>query len=488
VTRGQGNLAAPGAIVLISCYELGHQPLGLAMPAAFLEAAGYEPRLLDLPIEGLPEDAIAKARFVGISVPMHTALRLGARVARRVRDLNPGARLCFFGLYASLNAEHLLAGLADHVVAGESEAALLGLIRALDAGRDPEGIGAAAPGREPAPSLAGTPFPVPSRRGLPPLGAYARLRTPQGDIRVGYVEATRGCKHLCRHCPIPPVYGGRFLVVPRETVLADIRNLVGAGAGHITFGDPDFLNAPTHALRVVGLMRAEFPAVTFDFTAKIEHLLRHRRLLGEFARLGGVFVVSAVESLSDSVLVHLDKGHTRADVERAAALVRAAGLFFRPTWVAFTPWTTLADYLEMLDFVERRDLVDAVDPVQYTVRLLVPPGSALLSRPEIRPYLRGLSREMFSYHWEHPDPRMDALAGDARRAVEAAVAGDQDCRTTFAAIRELAAAAAEGRAPRPVAPAADAGRERPPHLTEPWFCCAEPTEDQFGPVDRQLEV
>ena len=76
-----------------------------------------------------------------------------------------------------------------------------------------------------------------------PLEKYARLTMPDGRTRtVGYTEASRGCKHLCRHCPIVPVYDGVFRVVDRDVVLEDIRQQVAAGAQHITFGDPDFFN------------------------------------------------------------------------------------------------------------------------------------------------------------------------------------------------------------------------------------------------------
>ncbi len=122
-------------------------------------------------------------------------------------------------------------------------------------------------------------------------------------IPAGYTEATRGCHHTCLHCPVVPVYQGRFFAIPRPTVLDDIRRQVRAGVGHITFGDPDFLNGPTHALRICREMHAEFPGVTFDFTARIEHLLQHRDLLPEFRELGCVFVLSAVEIVSDRILL-----------------------------------------------------------------------------------------------------------------------------------------------------------------------------------------
>ena len=185
-----------------------------------------------------------------------------------------------------------------------------------------------------------------------------------------------------------PVYDGRFFVVPVETVLADVRQQVAAGASHVTFGDPDFLNGPRHALAVARALHAEFPSVTFDFTAKVEHLLRERQHLPELAALGCAFIVTAAESLDDRVLGHLDKGHTRSDLVAVLGAARAAGIALRPTWVAFTPWTTLDGYREWLDFLADEALVDHVDPVQYGIRLLIPPGSLLLDLPEMRQHLR----------------------------------------------------------------------------------------------------
>ena len=453
-----------GAILLVACYELGHQPLAVAWPAAFLEREGYRPAVMDVSVEPFDAERVQRARVVLISVPMHTALRLGVTVAERVRAVNPACHVAFFGLYATLNAEHLLAGPADSVLSGEVEAALVGLVRRLETGAD----STTATRARSLPVLEKLSFPVPSRAQLPSLKKYARLERDDGQELVAYVEASRGCKHRCRHCPIPPVYGGRFFVVPVEVLLADVRQQVEAGATHVTFGDPDFLNGPGHALAVARALHGEFPRLTFDFTAKIEHLLRHRERLPELARLGASFIVSAAESLSDTVLAHLEKGHTRADIETAVRLVSAAGMTLRPTWVAFTPWTTLDDYRELLEFVETFGLVDAIDPVQFSIRLLVPPGSLLLESGAMRPFLGPLVQDAFYYRWIHPDPRMERLAGDVAALVAQAAEAREDTVTTFNRIRHLADAAAGAR------PRADLtlppGRTRPPRLTEPWFC------------------
>jgi radical SAM superfamily enzyme YgiQ (UPF0313 family) len=470
-----------GAVLLISCYELGHQPLGVAWPAAFLERAGYTPEMLDLAIEPFDEAKVRRARFVGIAVPMHTALRLGVRVAQRIRTLNPDCFICFYGLYALLNADHLRANVADAVLGGEVEGPLVELVETLE--REGDGGGRAG-GTRPGAALGRLAFPVPSRGALPGLGRYVHLARGRDRSPAGYVEASRGCLHRCLHCPITPVYGGRFFAVPRDVVLEDIRGLIAAGAGHITFGDPDFLNGPTHALKLAQALHAEFPAVTYDFTAKIEHILKHRGLFRHFAATGCAFVVSAVESLSDRVLMALEKGHTARDVPAALDVVRGAGIALRPSFVAFTPWTTLNDYRELLDFVGTEDLIDDVDPVQYTIRLLLPPGSALLARPAIQPHLGELDPAGFTHRWTHPDPLMDRLEREVRVLVERGTQAGEEASRLFERVRHAAASAAGGAPLTRSVPGTSARLAgAAPRLTEPWFCCAEPTESQLDAVE-----
>ncbi len=459
----------PGAVLLISCYELGHQPLGVASPLAFLEHAGYRPSAVDIAVQRLDADKARRSRFVGISVPMHTALRLGVRAAERVRGINPGCHIAFYGLYAHLNSDYLLEHVADSVIGGEFESALVALVQDHETGGTGDVEGVAHRDRPAGPVLRRLPFVLPSRTGLPPLTQYAHIeRNGRRDLG-GYVEASRGCLHHCLHCPIPAVYGGRFFVVPKEIVQEDIRRLVQAGATHITFGDPDFLNGPGHSLAVVRALHAEFSAVTFDFTAKVEHILERRAFFPELGRLGCAFMVTAAESMSDTVLANLEKGHTRADIYQALRIVRDAGIAFRPTWVAFTPWTTLADYCDMLDFVEAEGLIDHVDPVQYSIRLLVPPSSALLKSPTMIPYLGRLIKEAFYYEWAHPDPRMNELHRAVSTTVEQGAREEEDPGVTFYRVRRLADAAA-GKEPAAIAAVLAPARARPPRLTEPWFC------------------
>lgn len=390
--------------------------------------------------------------MVAFFLPMHTATRLAAEAMGRVRALNPGAHLCCYGLYAPLNGAYLRSLGAGTILGGEFEQGLLTTAHSLE-------TGLAAQAEQPV-SLERQQFLVPDRSGLPGPEQYAHLHIT-GEVRLaGYTEASRGCKHLCRHCPVVPVYNGRFRVVQPEVVLEDIRRQVSAGAQHITFGDPDFLNGPTHAGRIVEGLHAEFPALTYDATTKIEHLRRHRGLLPLLKRTGCILITSAVESLEDEVLCKLDKGHTRADFTDAVADCRDAGIALNATFVPFTPWTTLEGYRGLLSTLIELDLVDAVAPVQLGLRLLITAGSRLLELPDVRALTGPFDEKALVYPWKHPDPEVDALSVEVMRL--AASKGPR--RATFRAIWELAHGA-----PPPenfdLMP-----RATIPWLDEPWFC------------------
>ncbi|GAC1361762.1 MAG: CUAEP/CCAEP-tail radical SAM protein [Ktedonobacteraceae bacterium] len=467
-------MRTPGAILLISCYELGHQPFHLASLSAMLRQADYSPICVDTAVETLSDEAIRAARFVAIAVPMHTALRLGEQIALRVRAINPKAHICLYGLYALLNAEHLLQGTIDSAVGGEYEVPLLNLIMAL-AQAETETPPADVPGvytrtAQSGPWIVRTPFVVPERKHLPALDQYARLQWGELLRVVGYTESTRGCKHTCLHCPVTPIYQGRFFALPADIVLADIRAQVAQGAEHITFGDPDFWNGPTHALRILRAMHQEFPALSFDATIKIEHILQHRRLLPEMKELGCAFIVSAVESLNDTVLEQLDKGHTAADVAEAFDEMERAGIALRPSLLPFTPWETLESYISLLNFFEEHHFIEHIDPVHLSIRLLVPPGSAHLSTPESDAWIGELDPAAYTYRWQHPDPRMDALQAKIAALVNQAECAQANGILTFFQVKALAYAA-QSQSFSTFGAFRNYGAPKVlPHLTESWFC------------------
>jgi len=451
-------------VVLISTYELGRQPFGLASPAAWLRHAGGVVTCLDLAVQPLDEEAIRAADLVAFYVPMHTATRLASALVPRVKTLNPHAHLCFYGLYAPVNEGYLRSLGADTVLGGEFEAGLVSLLTRLS-----EDTGAPAQA-EPVISLARQKFLVPDRGDLVSLSRYASLILNGEKRTVGYTEASRGCKHLCRHCPVVPVYGGQFRIVQRDIVLADIRRQVVAGAEHITLGDPDFFNGIGHALAIVRALHDEFPHITYDVTIKISHLQEHAEHLPTLRETGCLFVTSAVESLDDRVLAILDKGHTRKDFEEVVHLFRELGLVLAPTFVPFTPWISLESYLELLRALAEMDLVEHVGPIQLAIRLLIPAGSRLLDLQEVQGLVEGFDEALLSYRWRHPDPRVDRLQEALQELVRQEEAGGAGRREIFGKVWLLAEQAAGKAGRRPVEKSRGPARAPIPFMTEPWFC------------------
>jgi len=425
---------------------------------------------LDLSLEKLDPESLADAGLVGVYVGMHTATRIAVQALPRIRLLAPRAHLCVYGLYAPMN-EALLRGLGvGTVLGGEVEPALLSLCQRLRINGKP------MTQSEPAISLGRIAFEVPDRSGLPKLSRYAHLVLQDGSTRVaGFAEGSRGCKHLCRHCPVVPVYQGKFRIVPVDVVMEDIRQQVKEGATHISFGDPDFFNGPTHGLRLARALHEAFPRVTFDATIKIQHLIDHRELLPELRASGCLFITSAVEAVDDDILRLLDKNHTSRDFDRAVALTREAGIALAPTFVSFTPWTTLEGYIALLERLVELQLVESVPPVQLTIRLLVPAGSWLLKLPDFQEKLLAFDPALLGYPWIHPDPRVDRLQQDLQAEVARCEQEGVARREVFAAIWRMAHEAAARPAP---ALAGNLGAPIP-RLSEPWYCCAEPTDQQL---------
>ncbi len=436
-------------IVLISTYELGRQPFGLASPAAWLVREGHEVTCADLAVERLPEREIQAAEMVAFYLPMHTATRLAAPVIERVRRMNADARLVAYGLYAPLNRDLLRTLGIEAVAGGEFESGLARLARGESA---------------PEVSWDRQEFLVPRRGGLPDLSGYARLVVDGEERIAAYTESSRGCKHLCRHCPVTPVYQGHFRVVGREVVLEDIRQQLAAGARHVTFGDPDFFNGPRHAMEIVSALHAEFPGITYDVTIKIGHLLRHRVHLPRLKETGCLFVTSAVESVDDAVLERLDKGHTRRDFIEAAALMRETGLILSPTFIAFTPWTTLEGYRELLRMIAELNLIEHVAPIQLALRLLVTHGSRLLELSDLRGRLRDFDYRAMVYPWSHPDPSMDKLADRVFRLVSEQQKLGRRRGEIFEAVWRLAFDEVLPKNFRLLP------RSAVPYLNEPWYC------------------
>ena len=453
-------------VVLISTYELGRQPFGLASPAAWLRKRGYAVTCMDLSREPLNEQAIRDAGLLAFYVPMHTATRLTVELLPDIRRINPKAHLCAYGLYASLSSDILRTQGIGTFLGGEFEQALLDLAEHLS------GLSAMPQIHALDSNVSRTrlKFQVPDRSGLPPLRQYAHLVLPSGEHRVvGYTEASRGCKHLCRHCPVVPVYEGVFRIVDREVVLADIRQQVAAGAQHITFGDPDFFNGVGHAVPLVESLHREFPDLTYDVTVKVEHLLQNAELLPTLSATGCLFIISAVESLDDAVLRKLLKNHSRADFFRAVELCWRVGITLEPTFIPFTPWTTFEQLLDLFTQVQRLDLVEAAGPIQLAIRLLIPAGSRLLELEEVRSIVEPFDAQALVYPWTNLNPGVDQLSEQLQDIVAVSEKLKRSRSAIFdkmwQAVREAANVSLEKQAQ-----SIFASRATVPYLNEPWYC------------------
>jgi len=479
-------------IVLISTYELGRQPFGLVSPAAWLRRRGHAVTCFDLTRQGLDSGAVREAELIAIYLPMHTATRLACKLIPSLLAQNPGVHVCCYGLYAPMNAEYLRSLGVGTILGGEFEGELVRLAERLSAERakapSPQildavpswGAACCTPTvtsqMEPMISLERLQFEVPDRAGLAPIAKYAHLVVPGDGYRVvGSTEASRGCKHLCRHCPIVPVYNGVFRIVERDVVLADVRQQVAAGAQHISFGDPDFFNGIRHAMELVEAFHSEFPGVTYDVTIKIEHLRKHEQHLARLRDTGCLFVISAVESVDDGILERLDKRHTREDFLYVARKFGEMGMTLHPTFVPFTPWTSLEGYLDLLRVLAAEELIENVAPIQLGIRLLIPEGSRLLELEDLRSGVGAFDAESLVYPWRNADGRVDLLSETVQSIAAEADRKKESRALAFSRIWEAAHLAAGIDAPEL---RVKEGREVP-FLSEPWYCCAEPTGDQL---------
>lgn len=470
--KEQNDATTKSTVVLISPYDLGRQPFALAELSALLTRAECNVVCIDLSQQKLDALLPARSDVVFVHLGMLTATRIALEALPRIKNRLPDTRIAVYGWYAPINEALMRNAGIDAVFGGESDEDMVEYVLNTRNGKD-------HPARHEAQvNLGPIDYAVPERTGLPGLQSYASLVMPGGTTRtMGFTESTRGCKHICRHCPVVPVYHGRFRAIPAEIVLADIDQQVAMGAEHISFGDPDFLNGPGHAVRIVNAMHDKHPALTWDAVIKIEHLLKHADLLPQLKSSGCILVTTAAESVDDYTLSQLDKGHTAGDLKRVIDIMREAGIAVAPTFVPFTPWTTLENYCDLIDALVELELIRSVSPVQLALRLLIPEGSRLLELPRESTCITRHNPAALGYEWTHSDPAVDKLQRDIHEYVETAESNGADRLAIFNGVRRLAYQSV-GRCANEITP--DSLGSAVPTHSEAWYCCAEPTDQQLG--------
>ncbi len=433
--------------LVLATYDLGRPPSALVQRMRVLGET-VPVVVVDLAVDPWPTESLSLASVVVVWAEMHTAAVLAQEVVLRVRRERPDIAVALSGLAAGLPR---VAASFDAVFGPENRAELERWV--ID--------------RTVAEEMATSPIQ------LAPLNKYARLQYRGEERLAGAVATTRGCLHRCRHCPVPVAYGGRIRLEPVDTVLGLVEEQVAMGARHITFADPDFLNAPSHARRIVASMRNRHGGLSWDATVKVEHVLRDRTIWAELAGEGCLFVTSAFESMDDETLGMLDKGHTAAQANEAVQVLRSAGIDVRPTWMPFLPTSRPSHVAAIFDFVAQNDLIGSVDPVQYGIRLLVPAGSLLIDHPAIQPHLRAYDPERDLFLWDAIDPVMDDLQQRLAEVAERGAMSGESTLDTFVALRGLVDAAV-GREPvgagLAYASINHGSIEGRPRMSEPWFC------------------
>ena len=426
-------------------------------------------RCNDLAVDSLASSDIMDADLIAFHLPMHTASRLALQVLPRVSSLNSHVTVVCYGNYAVMNEPRFRSAGARFVFGGEAETRLADICSSIMEGRS------VAEGDKI--YLQKQHYPVPDRSDMPELSQYSQLLLVSGSTKLaGYTEATRGCKHMCGHCPVVPIYQGRFFAVDRDIVLRDVQQQVEVGAEHITFGDPDFFNGPTHGMRIIRALAEEFPSLTYDVTIKVEHLLRHVKLLPTLRETGCLFITTAVESFDDRVLRFLNKGHSRVDFEEVVASCHEVGLNLVPTFVAFTPWTTPKSYMQFLREIVRFGFIQRVPVIQYALRLLVPEGSYMIRQAAFQRFIGNYDSDALTYDWTYEKPEVKAFEEKVRGLVGVCVSNGLTNGQTFMQLWKFVHA--ENNLEAPTLPCDHGGAS--PTMTEPWYCCAEPTDEQFS--------
>ena len=314
---------------------------------------------------------------------------------------------------------------------------------------------------------------VPDRTIFPNISEYTRLIDEETNRITGSVETTYGCKHLCTHCPVPIQFQGSFKTFSEKKIIDDVSNQIELGAEHISFNDPDFFNGPKFSLKILEKLNKKYPLITYDSTIKVEHILKYKDYFKELNNLNMLFVISAFESTNDFILKVLNKNHTSTDLEDTIELSKIYNVDIRPTWMPFTPWTRLEDLCNIIELIENYELRDTVDPIQLTIKLLIPKQSLIIDSPEIKEYLGQYDAESFSYFWSYEDPKVDDLQKSLFNYV---VKNEKlDMKEQYIGLVRLI----EKFTNTNIIKNNTYNYRNTPKLSETWFCCSEPNKIQL---------
>ena len=438
-------------ILLLSFYDLGKQPKIISELYKKLDNGSNQIDVVDYSIE---EKNLTLDNYdvLGIYASMHTASVLAEQY---LRDRKLPNKLFVFGLYANVFSEMFSNFQSIHSFDSDELASL------LEVQLNPN---------------YSFKHSVPDRTILPSITDYSHIVDGSNNLIAGSVETTYGCKHECTHCPVPIEFKGMFKTFGTEKIITDVTNQVEEGAKHISFNDPDFFNGPKHALKILQLLNEKHPSITYDSTIKVEHILKYPDYFQELKNLNMLFVISAFETTNDHVLNILQKNHSFNDLNKAVELSLENKIDIRPTWMPFSPWTEQNDLISIIKLIENYKLRETVDPIQLTIKLLVPKNSLILKRPEMKEYLLDYDPSSFSYAWKYKFPNIDNIQNELFTYVL-----QHESENEYAQYLGLVDIL-ESHTNETLLNSEKYSQRIVPKLSETWFCCAEPNKIQLDRI------
>ena len=438
-------------ILLLSFYDLGKQPKIISELYKKLDNGSNQIDVVDYSIE---EKNLTLDNYdvLGIYASMHTASVLAEQY---LRDRKLPNKLFVFGLYANVFSEMFSNFQSIHSFDSDELESL------LEVQLNPN---------------YSFKHSVPDRTILPSITDYSHIVDGSNNLIAGSVETTYGCKHECTHCPVPIEFKGMFKTFGTEKIITDVTNQVEEGAKHISFNDPDFFNGPKHALKILQLLNEKHPSITYDSTIKVEHILKYPDYFQELKNLNMLFVISAFETTNDHVLNILQKNHSFNDLNKAVELSLENNIDIRPTWMPFSPWTEQNDLISIIKLIENYKLRETVDPIQLTIKLLVPKNSLILKRPEMKEYLLDYDPASFSYAWQYKFPNIDNIQNELFTYVLQHESENE--YTQYLGLVDIL----ESHTNETLLNSEKYSQRIVPKLSETWFCCAEPNKIQLDRI------
>lgn len=406
--------------LVVSPFEAELQPLAAASAAGALRDAHLDVQAWDA--DRFPDaSGFVEADLVMLSVQQFESLERAIGLVPALRAAHPGGVIVAFGQYAQMNSS-VFQSLVDAVLFDEPERVATELATAAERHCVDDLPGALTSRRmNPKAPRGRLQLSAPARDLFPALIHYEAHHGPWG--LMGNLEASRGCHHKCTYCSVYGAYDGGSAAYETDAVVADALQLADDGVRHFCFIDAEFFNSRTNGKTIMRRVVDEVGPCTFEFTTRVDHVLKYTRELDELVGLGLRRVTSALEFPSDRILRIFDKGIDVADMRRAIVEADRLGVVLNPTFIPFTPWIEYDELLTFEDFLVETGLAKVAEPTVLQTRLLLFRGSPLLHSPWIQD--TPLTDNGFWFGWEHEDPRVEDLWHERR--VEAEGAGKIRC-------------------------------------------------------------